>query len=177
MVLPTGTQLVVRLATDVSSATASVGDRFQGFLDLELAADGRLVAPRGGAVYGIVTAVERGSKSGKDPSLSMTLTDMKVGDRIVSIKTQPISLKGEASKAHVRSSAAQCLARRSAGSPQRRGRCDRRSRRDRCRCGRSIGWVGQGGGHAGPDSAGVHSGRPAPGGHHDKRGGSLRGSL
>jgi len=98
MVVPSGTQLVVRLANDVSSATASVGDRFQGFLALDLAADGRLVAPRGGAVYGVVTAVERGSKSGKDPSLSVTLTDMKVGDRIVSIKTQPMSLKGEASK-------------------------------------------------------------------------------
>jgi hypothetical protein len=98
MSVPAGTQLVVRLATEVSSATASVGDRFQGFLDLDLAANGRLVAPRGGAVYGVVAAVERGSKSGKDPSLSVTLTDMKVGDRILPIKTQPISLTGEASK-------------------------------------------------------------------------------
>jgi hypothetical protein len=98
MVVPSGTQIIVRLATDVSSDTATAGDRFQGFLDLDFAADGRLVAPRGGAVYGIVTAVEKGSKSGKEPSLSVTLTDMKVGDRIVSINTQPLSLKGEASK-------------------------------------------------------------------------------
>ena len=117
MVVPTGTQLVVRLATEVNSATASVGDRFQGFLDLDLAADGRLVAPRGGAVYGVVTAVERGSKSGKEPSLSVMLSDMKVGDRIVSIKTQPISKKGEASKGNAKSSVAQCSARQSAESP------------------------------------------------------------
>jgi hypothetical protein len=98
MFVPAGTQLIVRLAADVSSATASIGDRFQGFLDLDLSADGRLVATRGGAVYGVVTAVESGSKAGKDPSLSVTLTDIKVGDRIVSIKTQPLALKGEASK-------------------------------------------------------------------------------
>ena len=49
-VVPTGTVLVVRLAADVSSATAKVGDRFQGFLDKDLAADGHLVAPRGAKV-------------------------------------------------------------------------------------------------------------------------------
>jgi hypothetical protein len=90
IVVPTGTQLIVRLATDVNSATASVGDRFQGFLDLDLAADGRLVASRGGGVYGVVTAVERSKTVG------VTLTDMKVGDRVLTIKTQPINARGQA---------------------------------------------------------------------------------
>ena len=45
--VPQGTLVVVRLATEVSSATAHVGDRVQGFLDQDLAADGRLVAPQG----------------------------------------------------------------------------------------------------------------------------------
>jgi len=98
MIVPSGTQLIVRLANDVSSSTAAVGDRFQGFLDLDVAADGRLIAPRGGAVFGIVTAVEKGSKSGTTPSLTVSLTDMKVGERILSIKTQPISKTGSASK-------------------------------------------------------------------------------
>ena len=44
---PAGTVLVVRLATEVSSATAQVGNRFQGFLDQDLAANGRMIAPRG----------------------------------------------------------------------------------------------------------------------------------
>jgi hypothetical protein len=35
-----------RLATDINSASASVGDRFQGFLDIDVAADGRHIGRR-----------------------------------------------------------------------------------------------------------------------------------
>ena len=49
---PAGTVLVVRLATEVSSATAQVGNRFQGFLDQDLSANGRMIAPHGTKVYG-----------------------------------------------------------------------------------------------------------------------------
>ena len=70
IVVPTGTLLVVRLSTEVSSASATVGDRFQGFLDIDLSADGRLIAPKGTRVYGAVTAVERGSKMKGQPELT-----------------------------------------------------------------------------------------------------------
>jgi hypothetical protein len=83
--VPAGTLLLVRLATAVSPATAHVGDRFQGFLDQDLAADGRLVAPRGSRVYGIVGAA--------GASLSVTLTDIQVGDHVVPLQTQPVSGK------------------------------------------------------------------------------------
>jgi hypothetical protein len=92
--VPTGTLLVVRLATEVSSATAQVGNRFQGFLDQDLAADGRMIAPHGTKVYGAVTAVDSGSKMKGQPALSVTLTDMSLGGRVVSITTQPVSVKG-----------------------------------------------------------------------------------
>jgi hypothetical protein len=90
MAVPAGTQLMVRLKSDLSSATASVGAQFQGFLDRDLMLDGRLVAPRGGTVYGAVIGVERGT-SGRSPSLTVTLLDMKVGSRVLPIKTQPIT--------------------------------------------------------------------------------------
>jgi hypothetical protein len=89
MTVPVGTQLVVRLAIDINSSSASVGDRFQGFLDIDVAADGRLVAPRGGAVYGMVTAVER------NKALSVALTDMKVGERVLPVQTQPVRVQGK----------------------------------------------------------------------------------
>jgi hypothetical protein len=80
--VPTGTLLLVRLAVELNPGTAHVGDRFQGFLDQDLAAEGRLVAPRGSRVYGVVNA------SGS--SLNLTLTDIQVGDHVVSLKTQPV---------------------------------------------------------------------------------------
>jgi hypothetical protein len=93
-VVPAGTLVVVRLAADVSSQTAHVGDRVKGFLDQDLAADGRMVAPRGAAVYGVVSAVDAGSKMKGQPKLSVTLTDMQVGDTVLSVKTQPVSATG-----------------------------------------------------------------------------------
>jgi len=93
-VVPEGTLIVVRLSAEVSSATAHVEDRVQGFLDQDLAADGRLVAPRGARVYGIVSAVNSGSKMKGQTSVAVTLTDMKVGDRIMSIKTKPVTAAG-----------------------------------------------------------------------------------
>ena len=86
-VVPAGTLLLVRLASEVNPATAHAGDRFQGFLDQDLAADGHFVAPRGNRVYGVLSAVT--------PALSLTLTDLQAGDRVVSIKTQPIRVEGK----------------------------------------------------------------------------------
>ena len=85
---------MVRLAADVSSATAHVGDRVQGFLDQDLAADGRLVAPRGAKVYGVVSAVDDGSKMKGQATISVTLTDMQVGDKVLSVKTKAVSAAG-----------------------------------------------------------------------------------
>ena len=91
---PRGNAVVVRLAADVSSATAHVGDRVQGFLDQDLAADGRLVAPRGAKVYGVVSAVDDGSKMKGQATISVTLTDMQVGDKVLPIKTKAVSAAG-----------------------------------------------------------------------------------
>ena len=89
-----GTVLVVRLATDLSSETAHAGDRFQGYLDQDLASGGRLVAPAGGRVYGVVSAAEAAGKMKGTASLTVTLTDVQVGAQVLSIKTQPLSVKG-----------------------------------------------------------------------------------
>jgi hypothetical protein len=92
--VPPGTLVVVRLATEVSSASAHVGDRVQGFLDQDLAAGGRMVAPRGAKVYGIVSDVDAAGKMKGQASLSVTLTDMQVGDKVLPVKTRPVSVAG-----------------------------------------------------------------------------------
>jgi hypothetical protein len=89
-----GTLLVVRLAADLSSDTAKTGDRFQGFLDQDLWSSGRLVAAGGAKVYGVVSAADSASKMKGTASLTVTLTDMQMGGQVLSIKTQPLSVKG-----------------------------------------------------------------------------------
>jgi hypothetical protein len=93
-VVPEGTLVVARFAADISSATAHVEDRVQGFLDQDLAADGRLVASKGAKVYGIVSHVDDGSKMQGHPTISVTLTDIQAGGQVVSIRTRPVSATG-----------------------------------------------------------------------------------
>lgn len=95
-----GRPLTVRVAAEVSSATAQAGQRFQGNLDTDLVADdGRVVATRGSRVYGRVVAAKAGTGTGGAPQLSLELTDVEVGGRVVSISTAPVSYTAEAKKA------------------------------------------------------------------------------
>ena len=95
LTVPAGTVVLVRMASTVSSTNAHVGDRFQGFLDQDLAASGRLVAAKGSRVFGQVTSVDEGSKMKGQPALGIALTDIEVGGHVVAITTQPVVAKGE----------------------------------------------------------------------------------
>ena len=97
LTVPTGTLVLVRLQKDVSSETAKQGDRFQAFLDQDIAANGRLIVAKGAKVYGVVTEVDQGSKMKGKALLSVALTDLQVGDQVVSIKTQPLQVQGQKS--------------------------------------------------------------------------------
>jgi hypothetical protein len=93
------TPLTVRVATEINSGTAQAGQRFQGNLDNDLvAADGRVVATRGTRVYGRVAAAKAGTGTGGAPQLSLELTDLEVGGRVVPLSTAPVSFTGQAKK-------------------------------------------------------------------------------
>jgi hypothetical protein len=94
LTLPQGTLILARPASDVLAASASAGDRFRAYLDQDLSAGGRLIAARGSKVYGQVTAVDR-----KRGTLSVTLTDLAIGDQIVRVGTEAYSVPGGAMRA------------------------------------------------------------------------------
>jgi hypothetical protein len=96
---PANTPVTVRVAAEVSSATAQANQRFQGNLDSDLVANGRVLAPRGTRVYGRVVAAKAGTGTGGAPQLSVELTDIEVGGRVVSLATEPVSYTAEAKKA------------------------------------------------------------------------------
>ena len=96
---PANTPLTVRTAAEVNSGTAQAGQRFQGNLDADLLADGRVVATRGTRVYGRVVAAKAGTGTGGAPQLTLELTDVEVGGRVVPLTTEPVSFSGEAKKA------------------------------------------------------------------------------
>jgi hypothetical protein len=98
LMAPANTPLTVRVATEVNSGSAQAGQRFQGNLDADLVADGRVVATRGTKAYGRVVAAKAGTGTGGAPQLSVELTDIEVGGRVVPLSTQPVSFSGEAKK-------------------------------------------------------------------------------
>ena len=97
LTVPTGTLVLVRLQKDLSSETAKPGERFQAFLDQDIAASGRLIVAKGARVYGVVLEVDQGSKMKGKALMSVELTDLQVGDQVVSIKTQPLQVQGQKS--------------------------------------------------------------------------------
>jgi hypothetical protein len=94
-----GTPLTVRVATQISSGTAQAGQRFQGNLETDFLADGRVVATRGTRVYGRVVEAKAGTGTGGKPSLALELTDIEVGGRVIALATDPARFSGEAKKA------------------------------------------------------------------------------
>jgi hypothetical protein len=97
LTIPAGTLILVRLQKDVSSQTAKQGDRFQAFLDQDIAANGRMMVAKGAKVYGVVTEIDQGSKMKGKALLSVALTDLQVGDQVVPIKTEPLQVQGQKS--------------------------------------------------------------------------------
>ena len=56
-----------------------------------------MIVGKGAKAYGVVTAVDDGSKMKGKASIQVELTHHQVGDQVVSIKTQPHKAQGEAS--------------------------------------------------------------------------------
>jgi hypothetical protein len=91
--------MTVRVAAEVNSGTAKAGQRFQGNLDTDLVANGRVLATRGTKVYGRVVEAKAGTGTGGKPSLTLELTDVEVGGHVIPLATAPVSFTGEAKKA------------------------------------------------------------------------------
>ncbi|MFC4314323.1 glycine zipper 2TM domain-containing protein [Steroidobacter flavus] len=85
-----GTQLVVALASDVSTKTAKVGDRFEARLATALRSDDRLVAPEGARITGTITEVVSGSSQiGAVPALGLRFDQLELANG------QQVAIRGE----------------------------------------------------------------------------------
>jgi hypothetical protein len=78
--LSAGTQLEVELLNNVSSGTSQAGDPVSGRLISAVYADGKLVAPAGAEVEGVITAAVPLKKFGGQPSVSIMFESLTVDD-------------------------------------------------------------------------------------------------
>jgi len=97
-VVPAGTSISVQLPAEISTKTATVGQRVSGNLTNDIVVDGKTVAKAGALVQGSVTEVISGSKTiGGKPTLGLTFDNITFegGDRPVNAKIRQVAKKSD----------------------------------------------------------------------------------
>jgi len=102
--IPVGTEIDVRLQDALNSGTAQVEDRFEGTTLVDVSVSGRAVIPAGSVMRGVVTAVERGTRTNRTSRMTVSFDQMTINGRAYPIRgtvTQAIEgegIKGEAGR-------------------------------------------------------------------------------
>lgn len=98
VVLPAGTTLRVKLASDVASDSSRVEDVVRGTLEAPIAIGGEVVVPPGAAVRGTVTAVQRAGKVRGRASIALRFDRLSAHGEDHELRTDPIRRQAPATK-------------------------------------------------------------------------------
>jgi hypothetical protein len=93
-----GTPLKIRTETTLSTKSAQTGDTFTATLAEPIMIEGKVVAPRGSQVEGRVVDSDPGGRVKGVATISVRLTQLRVGDRKVAIETGTIARGAKATK-------------------------------------------------------------------------------
>ena len=77
--VPVGSEIDVRLQASLSSKTAQVEDRFDATTLVDLSQGGRVLIPAGSVMRGIVTSVDRATRTDRKGNLSVSFDQIVVG--------------------------------------------------------------------------------------------------
>lgn len=88
--IPVDTELDVRLQQELSSETAMVEDRFEATTVVDLYQNNRLVIPAGSRLRGVVSDVDRASRTDRRGSLTVTFDQVTVGGRTYDIRASVV---------------------------------------------------------------------------------------
>jgi hypothetical protein len=92
--IPGGTNLSVRVAENLSSATAQPGDVFHGTLADDVEVNGKVIFPRGADVTGTVTDAKSSGRLSAPGVLELALTDIKASNVTARVATEPLRMEG-----------------------------------------------------------------------------------
>ncbi len=96
--LAEGTVIEVRLAENLGTETHRVGDHFRAILDRDIETESGRVIPKGSEVEGtILESIEPGRVKGR-ASLTFALSRLLVGDEVIPLETNPITMEAESTK-------------------------------------------------------------------------------
>jgi hypothetical protein len=98
LMVPAGTRIAVRLEHGISTEKNTSGDEFTASLDGPLTVNGKVVAPRGSTVTGLLTDVTDAGRVEGRASLTMVLRKLAVGDEEYTLSTQPMTFVAKSTK-------------------------------------------------------------------------------
>ena len=102
--IPVGTEIDVRVQTELTSDTAQVEDRFEATTVADLYQGDRVLIPAGSLVRGIVTSVNRASRTDRKGSLTIAFNQVTVRGRAYPMRgsvtdaIESSGIKGEAAR-------------------------------------------------------------------------------
>lgn len=84
--IPVGQEMDVRLRSSLSSATATVEQRFETTTAVDLTQNGRVLIPAGSVVRGVVSGVEKAGRLDRSGALTLAFDQMVVDGREIRIR-------------------------------------------------------------------------------------------
>ncbi len=97
-IVPEGTVLEVRLPEPLSTKTNQNGDAVVALLDEDLVVDGKIVFPEGSKIYGTLLAVKGSGRVEGLAEMTLTLTEIHLGQDIYPVGTSAITIQAEGTK-------------------------------------------------------------------------------
>jgi hypothetical protein len=96
--LGAGTPIKIQTQTELSTKSAKTGDSFTATLAEPIVVEGKAIAPRGAQVEGRVVDSDPGGRVKGVATISIRLTQLRVGDRNVAIETRAFARQAHATK-------------------------------------------------------------------------------
>ncbi|PCJ64255.1 MAG: hypothetical protein COA73_04140 [Candidatus Hydrogenedentota bacterium] len=94
---PSGTPLLVRFVDGVDSREHKVGYRFAVQLESDFSHNGKLIAPRGSQLYGVLVDAKQAGRIKGKTHLTLALTDIRINDQLHPLTTGDYTLAGKKS--------------------------------------------------------------------------------
>jgi hypothetical protein len=93
--VPAGTTIFVRMIDGVDSSQNRIGDTFHASLESPLVVGDTVVAPKGADAYGKLTQVKAAGSISGNAELTLELTGIRIGGRIVPLDSTDYDLAGQ----------------------------------------------------------------------------------
>ena len=90
VIVPVGTRIMVETLDALDSSRQKAGHRFRAKLAGDLMVEGKVVAPGGTILYGILAEAKKSRRAVGKASLVLTFTDITINGQLVPIQTSAI---------------------------------------------------------------------------------------